>query len=141
MFAISSSSDTPEACCRRSFRPLTTIAAAKAGEGPGSAGNANAMIALQDAVTTGSTTFKDYYNGLQSGLGTQAQSAQRGIDSQDIIVNGLTDRRQQSSGVSLDEEMSNMIMYQHAYAAASRVLSAMDDNLAKLINSTGRVGL
>jgi flagellar hook-associated protein 1 FlgK len=118
-----------------------TIAAAKAGEGPGSAGNANAMIALQDAVTTGSTTFKDYYNGLQSGLGTQALTAKRGLDAQAIVVNGLNDRRQQASGVSLDEEMANMIKFQHAYSAASRVLSAMDDNLSKLINSTGRVGL
>ena len=46
-----------------------------------------------------------------------------------------------ASGVSLDEEMTNMIKFQHAYAAASRVLSAMDENLDRLINSTGRVGL
>jgi flagellar hook-associated protein 1 FlgK len=46
-----------------------------------------------------------------------------------------------ASGVSLDEEMTNMIKFQHAYAAASRVLSAMDENLDRLINGTGRVGL
>ena len=144
-FDMSSASAPPGAAGRLTMAAAilgapSKIAAARAGEGPGSAGNANAMIALQDALTTGSTTFKDYYNGLQSGLGTQTQSAKRGLDAQDIVVNGLTDRRQQSSGVSLDEEMSNMIKFQHAYAAASRVLTAMDDNLNRLINQTGRVG-
>jgi flagellar hook-associated protein 1 len=119
----------------------STIAAATNGQGPGSAGNANAIIALQDAVTTGGTTFKDYYNGLQATLGTATQTASRNSDAQGIIVNGLTDRRASSSGVSLDEEMSKMIQYQHAYSAAARVLTTMDDNLNKLINGTGRVGL
>jgi flagellar hook-associated protein 1 FlgK len=118
-----------------------TIAAGATGEGPGSATNANAMVALQDAVTTGGTTFLDYYNGLQSGLGTVTQSTARSQDAQQIIVSGLSDRRNAASGVSLDEEMTNMIKFQHAYAAASRVLSAMDENLDRLINNTGRVGL
>jgi flagellar hook-associated protein 1 FlgK len=119
----------------------STIAAGASGQGPGSSTNANAMVALQNAVTTGGTTFLDYYNGLQSGLGTATQSTSRSLDAQQIVVSGLTDRRVAASGVSLDEEMTNMIKFQHAYAAASRVLSAMDDNLDRLINRTGRVGL
>jgi flagellar hook-associated protein 1 FlgK len=118
-----------------------TIAAGASGQGPGSSTNANAMVALQDAITTGGTTFLDYYNGLQSGLGTATQSTARSQDAQQIIVSGLSDRRNAASGVSLDEEMTNMIKFQHAYAAASRVLSAMDENLDRLINNTGRVGL
>ena len=50
----------------------TTIAAGATGQGPGSATNANAMVALQNAITTGGTTFHDYYNGHPSGLGTAA---------------------------------------------------------------------
>ncbi len=119
----------------------TTIAAGATGQGPGSATNANAMVALQNAITTGGTTFLDYYNGLQSGLGTATQSTARSLDAQQIVVSGLSDRRVAASGVSLDEEMTNMIKFQHAYAAASRVLSAMDENLDRLINGTGRVGL
>ncbi|MCL2126048.1 MAG: flagellar hook-associated protein FlgK [Oscillospiraceae bacterium] len=45
------------------------------------------------------------------------------------------------SGVSLDEEMVNMVKYQHAYSGASRVITAMDEALDRLINNTGRVGL
>jgi flagellar hook-associated protein 1 FlgK len=112
----------------------TKIAAATAGEGPGSAGNATAIIALQQAATTAGATFQDYYNGLQSALGTAAQDSKRSSDANDIVVNGLTDRRQQSSGVSLDEEMANMIRYQQAYAAAARMLSTMNQNLDTLMN-------
>ena len=112
----------------------TKIAAATAGEGPGSAGNATAIINLQQAATTAGATFQDYYNGLQSALGTAAQDSKRSSDANDIVVNGLTDRRQQSSGVSLDEEMSNMIRYQQAYAAAARILSTMNQNLDTLMN-------
>ena len=94
----------------------TKIAAGAAGQGPGSATNANAMVALQNAITTGGTTFLDYYNGLQSGLGTATQSTARSLDAQQIVVGGLSDRRVAASGVSLDEEMTNMIKFQHAYA-------------------------
>ena len=111
----------------------TKIAAGTTGQGPGSAGNAQAIIALQQAVTTAGATFQDYYNGLQSGLGTQAQDSKRSSDANDIVVNGLNDRRQQSSGVSLDEEMSKMVQYQHAYSAAARVMSTMQTNLDTLI--------
>ena len=128
--------------CRRRSSPIRPRSPpARIGQGPGSATNANAMVALQNAITTGGTTFLDYYNGLQSGLGTATQSTARSLDAQQIVVGGLSDRRVAASGVSLDEEMTNMIKFQHAYAAASRVLSAMDENLDRLINGTGRVGL
>ena len=51
------------------------------------------MVALQNAITTGGTTFLDYYNGLQSGLGTATQSTARSLDAQQIVVGGLSDRR------------------------------------------------
>ena len=45
------------------------------------------------------------------------------------------------AGVSLDEEMTHMIRFNHAYNGAARVITAMDDALDRLINGTGRVGL
>ena len=45
------------------------------------------------------------------------------------------------SGVSLDEEMTNMIRFQRGYQASSRAMSTMDEMLDTLINRTGRVGL
>jgi flagellar hook-associated protein 1 len=50
-------------------------------------------------------------------------------------------RRQSVNGVSLDEEMTNMIRFQRGYQASSRALSTLDEMLDQLINRTGKVGL
>jgi flagellar hook-associated protein 1 FlgK len=49
--------------------------------------------------------------------------------------------RESVSGVNLDEEMTNMLRFQHAYSAAARMITAIDETLDVLINRTGRVGL
>ena len=46
-----------------------------------------------------------------------------------------------SSGVSIDEETTNLLTYQRAYQASSRVLTTVDQTLDTLINHTGTVGL
>jgi flagellar hook-associated protein 1 FlgK len=49
-------------------------------------------------------------------------------------------QQQSVSGVSLDEEMTDMIKFQQAYNAAARVMTAMDEMLNVLISQTGVVG-
>ncbi|MCL6577618.1 flagellar basal body rod C-terminal domain-containing protein, partial [Kyrpidia sp.] len=49
-------------------------------------------------------------------------------------------KRQSVSGVSIDEEMANMIRFQQAYGASARMVTAIDQMLDKLINGTGVVG-
>ena len=56
-------------------------------------------------------------------------------------VDAAEDRRQTVSGVSLDEEMANMIRFQRGYQASARAMSTIDEMLDTLINRTGRVGL
>ena len=58
-----------------------------------------------------------------------------------MLTDAVDDRRQSVSGVSLDEEMSNLVRFQRAYQASSRAMSTMDEMLDVLINRTGRVGL
>ncbi len=118
-----------------------TIAAGTPSQGPGSNGNALAILALRSAVTTGGTTFEDFYSGIVTGVGAAAQDAERSVDATGIVVSTLESRRSEVSGVSLDEEMTNMLRFQHAYSAAARVLTAMDENLSRLINQTGKVGM
>ncbi|MBD5559258.1 MAG: flagellar hook-associated protein FlgK [Clostridia bacterium] len=60
---------------------------------------------------------------------------------QNVMLAHLDTQRASISDVSLDEEMTNVIRFGHAYNAASRVISAIDEELDKLINGTGRVGL
>ena len=92
-------------------------------------------------MTTGGTTFEDFYSGIVTGVGAAAQDAERSVDATGIVVSTLESRRSEVSGVSLDEEMTNMLRFQHAYSAAARVLTAMDENLSRLINQTGKVGM
>ena len=50
------------------------------------------------------------------------------------VVNTLEDRRSQVSGVSLDEEMTNLVKFQHAYSAAGRAMSTLNDMLDTLVH-------
>ena len=58
-----------------------------------------------------------------------------------MLVDSLTNRRESVSGVSLDEEMTNLIRFQKGYSAAARALTTIDDAIELLITRTGRVGL
>jgi flagellar hook-associated protein 1 FlgK len=62
-------------------------------------------------------------------------------DFQENLLVSLTSQRESVMTVSLDEEMTDLIRFQHAYNAAARCITTMDENLDKLINGTGRVGL
>ncbi|MNC82803.1 Flagellar hook-associated protein 1 [compost metagenome] len=57
-----------------------------------------------------------------------------------MVVDQVDSRRQSVSGVSIDEEMTSMIKYQHAYNAAARVMTSVDEMLDKIINGMGVVG-
>lgn len=86
-------------------------------------------------------TVDAYFRSVVGQIGVQAAEATRMQSNQQIIVEQVESRRQSVSGVSLDEEMSNMIKYQHAYNAAARNMTMIDEILDKVINGMGRVGL
>jgi flagellar hook-associated protein 1 FlgK len=92
------------------------------------------------AEALGGASMDSYYSALTSTMGIQAQDAKRLTDNQTTLVNQIVTLRESVSGVSVDEELSNMIKFQKGYSAAARVLTTMDDMLDKLINSTGMVG-
>lgn len=85
-------------------------------------------------------TIDDYFRSTVGQLGVQSKEALRMLDNQKALVDQVDSRRQSVSGVSLDEEMANMIKFQHAYAAAARVMTTFDQLLDKVINGMGVVG-
>jgi flagellar hook-associated protein 1 len=96
---------------------------------------ARAIGALRNgAIDAGYATFVHT-------LAADASEANRANTTQTSIVTMLDERRAAVSGVSLDEEMTNMIRFQRGYQASSRAMSTMDEMLDTLINRTGRVGL
>lgn len=82
----------------------------------------------------------DFYQSVIGQLGVQSQNALRQVDNQETLLTNVESRRQSVSGVSLDEEMSNMIKFQHAYNAAARAMTSFDEMLDKVINGMGVVG-
>jgi flagellar hook-associated protein 1 FlgK len=86
-------------------------------------------------------TWDNFYTSTVTALGAQSATAQKNLKNADALVELATTRRDQVSGVSMDEEMSNMLRFQNAYNASARVMTAMDELLDQLINRTGRVGL
>jgi flagellar hook-associated protein 1 FlgK len=86
-------------------------------------------------------TLDEFYRAMVSKLGVQGEEAIRQSDNQRVLVDQIDSRRQSVSGVSLDEEMVNMIRFQHAYNAAARAMTTYDEVLDRIINGMGRVGL
>jgi len=80
------------------------------------------------------------YREMVVGLGVAGQTAQRRADIQTRVTGDMDMLRSADAGVNLDEEMTNMITFQRAYEAASRVLTSVDEMLDVLINRTGLVG-
>ncbi|MDR3349184.1 MAG: flagellar hook-associated protein FlgK [Acidaminococcales bacterium] len=83
---------------------------------------------------------EEYNDGLGA-LGVQTQTSYSMWMNQTTLVEQITTVRANYKDVSLDEEMTNMIMFQKGYNSNARMLTAMDEMLDRLINGTGRVGL
>lgn len=87
-----------------------------------------------------STTMDAFARYTVSKVGSETQTAEKAKGNSDVIMEHIDYQRQSVTGVSLDEEMSNMIKFQHAYNASARIINAMDEMLDKIINGMGLVG-
>ena len=116
---------------------LDLIAASSTSTGiPGNNSQAIAIANLQHALTMNgnSSTFEGYYNSLVSKVGGNLQSAAAYFDHQSDMVVQLENRRESISGVSLDEEMINLVKFQTAYDAAAKLIATSDELLQTLLN-------
>ncbi|WP_168123430.1 flagellar hook-associated protein FlgK [Paenibacillus sp. HB172176] len=96
---------------------------------------------FDDGTGTNKNTVDAFFRSVVGQLGVQSAEAARTQSNQQVIVDQVESRRQSVSGVSLDEEMSNLIKFQQAYNAAARNMTMIDEMLDRIINGMGRVGL
>lgn len=94
--------------------------------------------ALADSIKNGPSD--DLYQAIISGLGVDGQEADRMGGNQQTLLQAINNQRDSVSGVSLDEEMAQMIKFQQGYAAAARMITAVDQMLDTIINNLGVVG-
>ncbi len=116
---------------------LDLIAASSTSAGiPGNNDQAIAIANLQHALTMNgnSSTFEDSYNSLVSKVGGDVQNANAYFNHQSDMVVQLENRRESISGVSLDEEMINLIKFQTAYNAAAKLISTADELLQTVLD-------
>ena len=93
----------------------------------GDNGNATALADLQNQSIDSGQTAGDYYSNLIDQVGNDVSNATSEQTAVGLVLQQLTNQQQSISGVSLDEEATNLISYQQAYEAAARVISTVDE--------------
>jgi flagellar hook-associated protein 1 FlgK len=87
-----------------------------------------------NTVVNVTSTIEDYYHSLVGAIGLTSSSVSRGMVFQEDMVTKLQEMRDAISAVSLDEEMTNLIKYQHAYASAAKLITVADEMLQTLLD-------
>ncbi|HTX71606.1 MAG TPA: flagellar hook-associated protein FlgK, partial [Rectinemataceae bacterium] len=105
-----------------------------AASGDGSAALAIAALRTQPVMVGTERTFDDHFAEAVASIGLAGEQAQRAMDTHDRIGKQLRDLRQSISGVNMDEELANMIKFQHGYEAAAKFVSHIDSMLDIIIN-------
>jgi len=111
-----------------------SLLAASSDGSPGSNGNVANFSAVQNDPVTDGQTPTDYYSGIVSAVGNDVSDGTTELTAAQSILTQLQDQRNSISGVSLNEEASNMLQYQNAYDAAAKVVTTINDMLYTVIN-------
>jgi flagellar hook-associated protein 1 FlgK len=125
------------------LRDPLSVASGFGGNGrPANPGNGEAAMAIaairNTEVMVGQyKTFDDYFAVSVGRIGLLGEQSQIAVETQNQIMKQLHEMRQSVSGVNVDEELSNMIKYQHGYAAAARFISTVNSMLDTIINRMG----
>ena len=123
-----------------------SLSASNLSAGTGAAGDnttalAVAGVANQTFSTAGGDaingTIDQYYSGAVTNLGQTLSNVNNEVTNQNALLGLITSQRDSVSGVSMDQEMGNLMKYQSAYQASARVFSTIDVLLNTLITGTG----
>lgn len=94
------------------------------------------LLADYESPVSGAS-LSDFYGATVAQMGISVQQANRMKAGQDVLVVHLSNQRESLSGVSLDEEMTNLVRFQKSYSAAARMVTMMDDMLDTIVNRMG----
>jgi flagellar hook-associated protein 1 FlgK len=123
-----------------------TSGSAVAAAGPGNPGPGNNAVAaaltalrstavsLTDSTGTTTATFGDFFNETVGTVATAVKDASDEATVQQTLASNSETRRQAVSGVSTDEELISVIEHQHAYQAAARLVTVVDEMMATLVD-------
>lgn len=119
------------------------LAASAVNDGESDNGNVSKLIELRKSTSIFSTlqgTPDDFVKSFLSALAVDSSQAKRMTANSQNLVEQTENRRLSESGVSLDEEMTNMVKFQQAYNASARMITTLDSILDTTVNRLGMVG-
>jgi flagellar hook-associated protein 1 FlgK len=93
----------------------------------------NAMSMAPDGIGNNTATFAEYYSSFIGTLGLTRNEASSNLETRSYLVANYEAHQDSIAGVSLDEEMANLIRYQHTYQASARVISITNEMLDVLM--------
>jgi flagellar hook-associated protein 1 FlgK len=108
-----------------------------ANPGNGEAAMAIAAIRNTEVMVGQFRTFDDYFADSAGRIGLLGEQSGRALETQNLIMKQREEMRQSVSGVNLDEELANMLKYQHGYNAAARFITTINSMFDTLINRMG----
>ncbi|MBL8027688.1 MAG: flagellar hook-associated protein FlgK [Fibrobacteres bacterium] len=91
-------------------------------------------IMVEDYSGEPTATMNTFYNSFISELGVQKNEFTANSDSRQFLLEQFEARQSEVAGVSLDEELANLVKYQHTYQASARVVSTVDKMLEVLFS-------
>ncbi len=139
IFTSEGSEDIDASNIKLNIKSLNDIAtSSKPGE-VGNSTNVEAIIGIRDKLLyDGKLSVDDFYRDILSDFGIGGEESRNMMEASGRIIIELDNKKQSISAVSLDEEMSNMLKFQHAYSASTRFINAIDEMLDLIINRMGR---
>ena len=111
-----------------------SLVAASADGTPGNNANANALLGLQNQAIASGQTPLNFYGNLVFKIGNDVGTAQAGQSAGSQVLSQLQNLQGGVSNVDLNEESANLIRFQNAYQASSRVVSVINSLLDATIN-------
>ncbi len=105
--------------------------------GDNRAAAAIASIRNTPVMVGNSRTFDDFFAEAVTNVGLKGEQAQRALETQLAIMQDLKNARDAISGVNIDEELSDIIKFQHGYNAAAKFVSTVNEMLDTIINRLG----
>lgn len=93
-----------------------------------------ARLAQQSHASLSNQTFSQSYSTIVSGFGQALASVNTALEDQGLVQDMLLRQRDSTSGVSLDEEMTDMIKFQKAFEASARLIVTVDEMLEEVVN-------
>lgn len=109
---------------------------------PGEFGDGSAALAMADLRTRPVVlgpmgTFDDFFAHSIADIGLRGEVAQQSRQTQELVMKDLKDFQSSISGVNMDEEMADIIRFQHGYSATARFITEVDKMLDTIINRLG----